>query len=476
MRLARIASRSARRERTPRRAERRANWLLLALLLLLASSSGCSAPSVIRATPPGQPTPSPTTAPPSNASPTAGTPVASGTSRLIERVAIATAVDESGAPAEERTVVPQTTAEIYLCVQLRAPQPGLRVRARWFAGDQAIGQSDGVSPGNGTGSVWVPLRFRPVGQLNPALVHAVELEIDEQPVDRYIFRVGVGDAAEAIAAAAFASGYDHLGKPVDARTVFDTTTPQLTLLVRISNVVDPSGMVLTTLWYRGDTQVAWLAPDLLQPDPAAATPTPDPRRLTFTWKPGSRLTAGSYRVALLLNGAEVRSIRFRVTDTLVPTATALPSPTPQPTATPEPTATPTPVPPSPTPVSPTPASSQATVSDIVVTSRVDPATLAPAGAPIFEWAGPADTSVELWVAVRLSNVASSDLIEVVVWQDDVLYASIRLPQSAFQAGWLAGPIDFILPGNDEEPYIYSVAALVNGTRALATSFRASPQD
>ena len=48
--------------------------------------------------------------------------------------------------------------------------------------------------------------FFPRFALDPALEHTVELQVDLQPIERYVFRVGIGAPADIIAEAALGTG------------------------------------------------------------------------------------------------------------------------------------------------------------------------------------------------------------------------------------------------------------------------------
>lgn len=440
----------------------------MSLLILLFSA--CAAPSVIRSTPQAAQTATRAAVPAGSV--TATTPAAPGnaTQRVVERVAIATAVGEDGSPTNETATIPQGPEAIFLCVRVRDLPRGTRLRATWFAGDQMIGQSDGVSPDVSGGAAWVALRYRPIGLLNPATVHSVELKVGDDIIDRYVFRVGSGSIRDVLAEAGFATGFDDSGKLTGSQSRFYIDTTQLTLLLRISNQVDPTGIAVTTLWYRGDTQIAQLLPDPLPPA-VAGQPEPDRRRRSVTFHPATRLVPGSYSVVVLLNGVEAQTVPFTITSEPLPTPTLAPTPTPEPTATPtpEPTRAPTP-----TEARPTAVPSSADAVNVVVASQIDPTTNAPLDGPIFVWEAAPGSASTLWVAVDLRSVVPADLIEISVWQDDVLYAGMRLPQVQLAEGWLAARFDVVTPPADVDAYVYTVSVLINGQRALDASFLVQP--
>lgn len=293
-------------------------WLAIALLL-----ASCTTPEIIRETPQPDPTETPTLVPVETQVPAAESTETHSPRRQIERITLATEVAEDGTPRDERASIPEGVESFYLCVQVRDVEQGSRFQAIWFEGGEILGRSERIALEDASDPVWISLQYRPIAKLNPARDHAVELIVDDETIERFAFRVGVGNPADAVAAAAFTSGFDALGKSINPQTYFHVDTPQLTLRVRISNRVDPAGMLFSTIWYRGDTQIAQRAPD---------EPLTDPRRFDFTFTPSSPLTPGNYRVALLLNGNEVRSVPFVLTEGELPT----PTPTPQPNRTPRP--------------------------------------------------------------------------------------------------------------------------------------------
>jgi hypothetical protein len=417
----------------------RRSLLIVALLLLTA---GCATPEIIRETPQPDPTETATLVPVETAIPPTGTPIIETPQRTIERIALATRVDDDGTPLDERSAIPQAAEIFYLCVQVRHVDQGTKFQAIWFEGDNILGRSEKLALQDASEPVWMAMQYRPIGQLNPAQPHAVELAVDGQPIDRYVFRVGVGDPADAIAAAGFTTGFDALGKPISPQTVFPVDTPQLTFRVRISNQVDPAGMLFTTLWYRGDTQIGQRAPD-----PAG----PDPRRLAFTFAPDIPFAAGNYRVALLLNGNEVRSIPFVITTGPIPTSTTESSPTAEPSG----------------PV--------AEITDIVVTSRIRRSSQEPLDGPLTEYSAPAGDVAELWVAVEVSTISADDTIEIDVLQDDEFYGTVSVDTEDLESGWLAGRVELETPSDSNEYYVYTFRASVNGDQSAETTLALSAE-
>ena len=168
-------------------------------------------------------------------------------------------------------------------VRITGAPPETVFRAYWFEGDTILGQSEVTLPASDEPTRWVALGFRAPAALNPAAPHAVELRINDRKIDTYTFRVGVGAIEDVIAEASMALGTrDEV--VVGRGELFDVLAGQLVAVVRVSNVVDPTGMIFTVFWYRGDTLVGQGQPDGGQP---RLSPEPQPleRRLTFTFAP-----------------------------------------------------------------------------------------------------------------------------------------------------------------------------------------------
>lgn len=426
MHLAPIASRTAHRQS---RLVRAVSSLVLVLLL-----AACATPEIIRETP--QPALTPTTAfvPIETHVVPTSTPVVQSPASTIEQIAFATRVRSDGTPIDERSAIPESAETFYLCVRVREVEQGTRFQAIWFEGENIIGRSEKVALERATEPVWMSMQYRRIGQLNPSGDHTVELLIDNEPVERLVFRVGVGDPADAIAAAAFTTGFDNIGKAVNPQTYFRVETTELTLRVRVSNQVDPTGMLLSTLWYRDDTPIGQRAPN---------EGSNDPRRFDFTFSPQSPFAVGNYRVALLLNGSEVRSIPFIITNG------ELPTPTPEPTRTPSPgsgTRTPT----------------TAEILEVVVASRINPTSQVPLDSPLREWVEEPEGVADLWVAMDVRNVEESDEIEIVVLQGDEFYGSVTLTETEQDSGWLTGRVELEAPSEAGESYRYTIVARLNG--------------
>ena len=451
-------------QRPPERNARvRVSVALVALVSLVFS--GCAAAGVIRATPDTSPTAglAPTTVRPTPRPP--ASPVADDNLPRIERVTLASAVEQDGTPKDEGSVFPEHPTRVFLCVKASAVKANTSFRAVWFENGRIIGQSDATAPSDSPTATWVALGYSPVFALNPHVDHTVELVVNQTSIGRYAFRVGVGNAKQVIAEATLAVSTDASSSPVGAASEFYVTVQQMVLWARVSNEVDPSSMSFATTWYRGDTQVAQIGPDGGQPS-LPPTPTPASRRMTFTWLTPSGLTPGGYHVDLYLNGQLVASYPFNIS--VVPPAT----PTPQATPTHAPTAapnTPTPVPTLPPTVAPTPAVHAAAVDDLVITTVVDPDSHAPTGARLVTLEGEAQSLVKPWFAIEVSNLSKSDTLEIVVTLNGGEYGTRKLKATNIAAGWIAANIALDTPRAGEQPYTYGVSVLLNGQRTLDTT-------
>lgn len=293
-----------------------------------------------------------------------------------------------------------------------------------------IGQSDTISIETQGRPTWVALEYRPPFALKPDASYAVELLVENEKIDRYMFRVGIGDPVKAIAAAAFATGFNAAGKPTGVRTDFPADAGELVFRARVSNMVDPAGWTFTTLWFRDDVLVAQVNPD----------ESDNPRLLSFTLRPNGELPPGPYSVSLLLNGVEARSAPFTVT---VPGAVATETPTATPTAA---------------------AGATASVTRLVLTDRVDSSTSAPTGEEVTVWEAPERTSAELWLAIEVQQLTRADVLEVRVNRAGRLYANDRLPRRVVDDGWVAVPLSLDIPANRDGVVEYTISVLLNGNR------------
>ncbi|HUG14258.1 MAG TPA: hypothetical protein VMM78_04495 [Thermomicrobiales bacterium] len=448
----------------------------MATLILVALAVTACAPAAVER-PIGTPIPSasPTSAVDGVSSPSATTQAVNERPR-VERVTLSTRIDGDGAPVDETTVVSEWPEMIYLCVLMSEIAEGTRLRAYWFAGSDIVGQSDMSPPPSNGRSTWVALRYRPVAKLNPAVEHAVELRLGDILIDRYFFRVGVGEPSDAIAELAFASGFDEHGEPTDVRARFMPHESPLRLLMRISNQVNPSGMDFASLWYRGDAQIAHIDGSELR---ATGAVDADPRRIEFVYAPPAQLTPGAYHVDVLLNGMAIRTVRFTIsieppppTRTPQPTATTEPSATPtaEPTSSPMPSPSPTPSPrPSPTPPpSPTPVALVPEIRDVTVATMIDESSRAPLDGPIFSVERPSGTLADLWVAIFVTDLSTHDLVEVAVQRDGVAYGRVALASTGRASGWIAVAVHLDVPSSGGA-FVYTFEVVLNGQRALASS-------
>lgn len=426
------------------------------LVLVLTLFSACSPAAVERSTPSPVLSISPTPNVDVLETPLVPTPIVASGPR-IERVAIATRIDSDDAPLEETSVVSEWPELIYLCVLMSEIPESTRLRAYWFQNDSIVAQSDMSPPPSNGAAAWVALRYRPVARLDPAAEYAVELRINNDLIDRFMFRVGAGNPADAIAELAFASGFDPDGNPIDPRTHFLPGESPLTLRMRISYLVNPANMAFTSLWYRGDAQIARIDGVL-----SSGEADPDPRQFQFEYFPTVPLSQGQYRVVILMNGKEIRTARFSVTTEpeptpVMPTAPAEPSPSPTPTESPpDPTATPVP--------------STAEIEDVAITTEIDQGNAAPVGPPLFEIERPAGSIAELWMAIEVEDITPSDTIEVVILRDGQQIERRTAPSVSRESGWISTEFGLEVPPQGDT-FIYTFQVLLNGEEALATTLR-----
>jgi len=416
-----------------------AKYFLLSMLVVLMA--GCSTPRIIRETPEANP-PTPTAPATATAVEIEASPLASPTIEavIVDRVVLATSVDERDAPLSETTVVSENARQIFLCVHVQGLPPGTPLRAYWLENEQVIAQSDDMSIETQGRPSWVALAYQPPFALKPDATYAVELLIDNVKFDRFLFRVGSGDATKAIAEAAFATGFDNIGKPVGVRTKFPADSEELVFRARVSRMVDPAGWTVTTLWFRGDVLIDQLAPD----------PTDDPRMLTFTLRPNGSLPEGDYAVTLLLNGVEARTVPFEVT-----AAGGVPPEEPSPTETPA-------------------LADAPRITDIVVTDRVNPRTNAPVGDDITMWDARAESTADLWLAIEVENLTRDDVVEVRLHRRGSLYSNERLPRQIREQGWIAVPLSVEVPALQNGPVEYTITVLVNGNRTETQTLLVNP--
>ena len=436
--LAHTNARPARTNPRPRRACLALLTLLAVSLIVTACESTSSAsgmPTATRAFAPLGPAP---TRLPFAAALTAE---ARDTPYVIERVTLATNVDEEGVPLDEVTVIPANSRQMFLSVLVTGLQPPVRFRAFWFEGDQIIGQSEQIVEESSGPARWVSLGFRATQDLNPALDHSVELRINNRLVDSYTFRVGTGQLEDVIAEALISLGTRD-GEPVEPGQTFDVFAPQIVAVVRVSEKVDPSGMIFSAILHRGDTLIEQRAPDGGQLE-LPPEPTEQDRTMTFTFVPDTSFAPGNYHITLLLTGPAVRTLPFLVLEERRPTAT------------------PTPVRSGPTP---TPVSSGISLLDITLTEELDPVTGEPAGDPIDEWDGQPNEQKQFWLNLQLANVRIDDIVEVDVLLWDRHINRHRYPAAAFDQGWLSVPVDLWAPPVTDGLKRYHFLVFINGVQ------------
>jgi len=362
---------------------------------------------------------------------------------VIERIAFAMNVEPDGAPVEEITVVPADTRNLFLTVRISGAQPETVFRAYWFEGGEIIGQSEIVLPPGEEPTRWVALGFRAPAAMNPAAPHSVELRINDRKIDTYTFRVGIGAIEDVIADAFMALGTN--GEQIIGKgELFDILAGQLVGVVRISSVVDPSGMIFSAFWYRGETLVAQGQPDGGQPH-LSADPQPLERRLTFTFAPTGGLMPGEYTLLVMINGAEVSELDFTIVSEQLPTPTAPPGP--RSTA--------------------TPSDSDVSVRDLRVVYEVDPGSGAPDGSAVTQVETTPNNVVGLQVAVQLDDLRIDDVVEVDVLQDGRAFARYRYPVAAFESGWMSVAARLNAPARGNPEFEYEIVIFVNGERLRA---------
>ncbi len=368
---------------------------------------------------------------------------------IIERVVLATELADDGAPLEEVSVLSEKQQNIFLAVRVRGIAPGTRFKAVWFENDAIIGQSDERVEAPEGDAQWIALPFRSIAQLNPAASHAVELVINDRRIDVYAFRVGVGDPSGVIAEATLALGTDEAGQPIKPGDTFDRFAPQLVLAVRISNIVDPTGMIFNTYWLRDGLPIDQRPPDGGQPQLASDPPDPNDRKMTFTFIPQTPLVPGEYSVAVLLNGSEIASYPFTIVSENVATSTPAPTEPAGPTA--------------------SSAFSSARVTDLFLTSEIDEETGEPASERVSVWETEAGESVPLFVAVSLANLRVDDVVEVSLRINGSEIERFALPVAAFEQGWLSTEVELRAPDNPDNAVEYEIIVYLNDTRARSST-------
>ncbi|CAN5807009.1 hypothetical protein BH20CHL1_BH20CHL1_03120 [soil metagenome] len=419
--------------------------LLLSMILPACSAGGNLVVSA-------DPTPTPNvSAPTPTRLPFAATQTAavSEVPYIIERVVLATELADDGAPTEEVTVLSEEQQEIYLAIRARNIAGGTSFRAIWFEDDQIIGQSDErVAESNGDGQ-WVALPFRPIAQLNPAANHTVELVINDRRINVYAFRVGAGNPSDVIAEATLALGTDGEGEPVWPGETFDRFAPQLVLAVRISNMVDPTGMVFNSFWLRDDLLIDQRPPDGGQPQLTSDPPDPADRRMTCTLVPQVPLVPGEYSVTVLLNGSEIAGYPFTIASEDAAQATAEPTERVEATA--------------------SPVASGVSVTDLFVASEIDEATGEPDSERVRVWETEAEESVPFYVSVALSDLRVDDVVSFSIGIRGSVIDRYQLPVAAFERGWLSTRVEMRSPDNPNDAVEYEIVVYVNDTRVRSAN-------
>ena len=359
----------------------------------------------------------------------------------IERVVLTTELAPDGGPANEVSVLSEEQQNIFLAVRVRDVPPDTRFRAVWFENDSTIGQSE-VRATKPDGSVqWIALPFRSIARLNPAATHSVDLIVGEQLVNSYAFRVGVGNARDVIAEATLALGTTDDGQPVSPDHEFDRFSPQIVLVARISNMVDPTGMIFTSHWMRGNVSLGQRGPD-------GGQPGSDSRVMTFTLVPEGNLIPGAHTVIVMLNGTQIAAYNFTVL------GDGNQSPDPEPTVATEATAT--------------EVLAGVEIRDIVVAREVDEDTSEPEdGFEVIE--GFPSEVIDLIVAIRLVDLTDDDVVEFSIGIGNSIIERHRLPVAALEDGWLATPVSFRAPDIPDRTVVYEIFVYVDGQRVDGTT-------
>lgn len=368
---------------------------------------------------------------------------------VIERVVLATELDDDGEPIREISVISEEQQNIYLAVRARGITQGTRFKAVWFENGQIIGQSDERVEEPAEGAQWIALSFRSVARMNPAATHTVELVINDRRIDVYAFRVGVGDPSDVIAEATLALGTDGEGEPVRPGDTFDRFAPQVVLVARISNMVDPTGMVFNSFWFRDGLPIDQRPPDGGQPRLDSDPPDPNDRKMTFTHIPQAPLVTGEYSVTLLLNGAGIATYPFTIVaeQALIPTE--------RPTARPQVTAT--------------TVVSGVSVADLFIASDIDEETGEPDSERVRVLRADAGEIIPLYVSVELADLRVDDVVTFSVGISGSVIDRFELPVAAFERGWLSTGIELRAPDNPNDAVEYEIVLYLNDTRVRGSN-------
>lgn len=374
----------------------------------------------------------------------------------IERVALSTDVDDDGSPRNEVSVLSQEQQNVYLTVLIRDVPAGTQFQALWQENEEVIGQSEERVDRDLDNAGWIVLAFRSIAELNPSASHSVELVINERSVNTFAFRVGVGNPADVIAETTFAEGLNEDGEPVAPRDEFDRFTGQIVLIARISNMVDPTGMIFTAHWMRGDVPLAQGTPDDGQPRLDGDQSPEEARLMTFTLAPQGNLIPGGYSVILRLNGVEIAEYEFVIlTDDAASNGDAEPSPTPD--------------------VTPTPEILSAEVLNIVLAEDVDDDSSEPED-EIERLEGHVSQAFEVYAAIEFANLRVEDTVEVTVGIGNSIIERYQLPVAAREQGWLATEIQLRAPDFKDRSVTYEIIVFINGSRVDATTITVESTD
>lgn len=365
----------------------------------------------------------------------------------IERIVLSTEVNQEGAPLNEVSVLSQEQQHIYLAVRVRDIPENSQFQALWRENDEVIGQSDVRVDRPETGSQWIALQFRSIANLNPAASHSVELIINDRSVNTFAFRVGVGNAEDIIAEATFARGVDDDGQPVDPDETFSRQEEQIVLVTRISNRVDPTGMIFTAQWFRGTVPLAQGTPDGGQPRLGIDIDDRQGRTMSFTLNPQSSLVPGEYSVALHLNGRQIAEYEFSI----------LPDDAVDENRTPTPEPTPTPVDP------------DVAVLNVIVARGVDDDSSEPDD-EITNIEAQATETLALFIAIEMEHLQVEDSVEVIVGIGNSVIDRYQLPVAAMERGWMAIEASFRAPDFVDRSVTYEVGIYIDGSWSGGTTF------
>ncbi|MFW6074818.1 MAG: hypothetical protein ACOC9Y_04435 [Chloroflexota bacterium] len=431
---------------TVNRRAHKATFLAVAALVLILSA--CSSDAELVA----DPTPT-VTSPEIEFEPTRAPFAATQTAEaqeapfIIERVTLATRVSRDGVPREEVSVVPADTRSMYLSVLVTDLEPPTRFRAYWFEGDEILAQSEQVVEEEMDSARWVSLGFQAQDDLDPTRPHSVELRINDQLVDTYTFRVGRGDLTDILAEETVALGTDEDGDAVGGGEVFDVLAPQIVAVIRVSNKVDPTGMIFSAFLERDGETIQQRSPDGGQPV-LPDDPDEKDRQLTFTFVPEESFEIGDYTIRIMVNGIDITELPLSIVS-----EDDVPEPTEEPGETPTPEESPTPE-----------EDSDLEIEAIRITEELDEDSNEPEGDGIDEWTGEPNEQRTLYLSVYVEDLQIEDVIEVDALLDGEHIERHRFPSASFDEGWLSIPVTVWAPdsGDPEKDYTYLI--FLNGER------------